>query len=188
MLMYYNSEKEGQKWQRQEARPSASLTGSTIYVFHLFSRQETLELMPPLAKILLVLGIIMMHGDVAIQPQQFHNPFLVLVMICGLPANASADDMVCPTDKESVKRAIGFLADWLLAVQSLAVGEETLVVSTQSYKMPQGFRRQCPCRYCIYYTVRQSKGYCTMCTSDETDHDGFRPQTLPSSIVGMGAL
>lgn len=61
-------------------------------------------------------------------------------MVCGLLANTLENYIVGPVEKEAVDEAMGFLAERLAAVQSLALGKEQIVVVMLVETIPQIFR------------------------------------------------
>lgn len=85
--------------------------------------------------------ISMDNADMIMKPEQYFDIFPALAMACGLLADVSTNDIISPIDKALVDKTIGFLAEQLIAIQLLALGDEGQVVSILADAILCGPRR-----------------------------------------------
>lgn len=64
------------------------------------------------------------HMDTTMQPLWCHDPFMALAMVCGLLVDGLQNSMIGLVDNKVVNKAMGFKAERLPMVQSVALSEE----------------------------------------------------------------
>lgn len=92
----------------------------------------------PMAELMLFIKFSMAYIDVAMQVQQFYDPFLALAMVCSLLADALTNNIVRLLDRKALDKSMWFFAEQLGCSLVAGFGEEIQVVVMLVGAIPQG--------------------------------------------------